>query len=89
MRLTVLENYWRSLRETLGLTLGGRIAFTTLAVVGLAGVVGDAVFGGTHGDQAGGALFVFVGLVLAIVVGLDAAYRRLAGIARRLTDRSS
>jgi hypothetical protein len=71
------RNYWRRLGEGLGLTVGGRIAFTSIAVVGLASVVADAVFGGTHGDQAGGALFVLVGLVLAIVVGLDALYRRL------------
>jgi uncharacterized membrane protein len=80
----VLKSYWRWLHETLGLTRGGRIAFTTLAVVGLAGVFGDAVFTGEHGDQAGGVLLVFVGLVLAIVVGIDAAYRQLRGIAQRL-----
>lgn len=88
MRKT-LRNYSRWLVETLGLTLGGRIAFTALAVVGLVGVVGDAVFGGQSGDQAGGVLLVFVGLVLGIVVGLDAAYRELRGIARRFADRSS
>jgi hypothetical protein len=44
----------------------------------VAGVVGDAVFGGANGDQAGGALLVFDGLALAIVVGLDAAYRKLS-----------
>ena len=83
------RNYWRWLGEKLGLTLGGRIAFTVLAVIGLAGVVGDAVFSGKSGDQAGGVLLVFVGLALAIVVGLDAAYRELRGIARRFADRSS
>jgi hypothetical protein len=81
--LLVLNDYWQWLRTTLGLTVGGRIIFTTFALVGLAGVVGDAVFGGENGDQAGGALAVFVGLALAIVVGLDAAYRRLRGVARR------
>ena len=70
--------YWRWLQKTFGLTLGGRIAFTVVLVFGLASVVGDAVFGGTNGDQAGGALFVFVGLALAIVVGVDAAYRKLS-----------
>jgi hypothetical protein len=78
----VLNDYWRWLRKTLGLTVGGRIIFTTFALVGLAGV-GDAVFGGESGDQAGGALLVFVGLALAIVVGLDAAYRRLRNVVRR------
>jgi hypothetical protein len=80
----VLNDYRRWLRKTLGLTVGGRITFTTFALVGLSAVVGDAVFGGEHGDQAGGALLVFVGLALAIVVGLDAAYRQLRGIVRRL-----
>jgi hypothetical protein len=80
----MLNDYWRWLHKTLGLTVGGRITFTTFAVIGLAGVVGNAVFGGEHGDQAGGALLLFVGLALAIVVGLDAAYRQLRGIARRL-----
>jgi hypothetical protein len=83
------QNYWRWLDETLGLTLGGRIAFTALAVIGLPGVVGDAVFRGESGDQAGGVLLVFVALALAIVVGLDAAYRELRGIARRFADRSA
>jgi hypothetical protein len=72
------KNYWRWLHETFGLTLGGRIAFSTVLACGVAGVVGDAVFGGANGDQAGGALLVFVGLALAIVVGLDAAYRKLS-----------
>jgi hypothetical protein len=71
------RNYWRWLGDTLGLTVGGRIAFTSIAVVGLASVVADAEFGGMHGDQAGGVLFLLVGLALAIVVGLDALYRKL------------
>lgn len=79
----MLNDYWQWLRKTLGLTVGGRIIFTTFALVGLAGVVGNAVFGGEDGDQAGGALLVFVGLALAIVVGLDAAYRRLRNVVRR------
>lgn len=79
----MLNDYWGWLRKTLGLTVGGRIIFTTFALVGLAGVVGDAVFGGESGGQAGGALLVFVGLALAIVVGLDAAYRRLRNVVRR------
>jgi hypothetical protein len=70
--------YWRWLHEKVGLTLGGRIAFTALVALGVTGVVSDAVFGGANGDQAGGALFVFDGLALAIVVGLDAAYRKLS-----------
>lgn len=78
----MLNDYWQWLRKTFGLTVGGRI--TTFALVGLAGVVGDAIFGGESGDQAGGALAVFVGLALAIVVGLDAAYRHLRAIAQRL-----
>ncbi len=61
----MLNDYWRWLRKTLGLTVGGRIIFTTFALVGLAGVVGDAIFGGDHGDQAGGALLAFVGLAQA------------------------
>jgi uncharacterized membrane protein YccC len=81
--LLVLNDYWGWLRKTLGLTVGGRIIFTTFALVGLSAVVGDAVFGGEHGDQAGGALAAFVGLALAIVVGLDAAYRRLRKVVRR------
>ena len=76
----MFNDYWRWLRKTLGLTVGGRIIFTTFALVGLAGVVGDAVFGGEYGDQAGGALLAFVGLAVAIVVGLDAAYRQLAAL---------
>jgi len=85
----MLERYQRWLRETFGLTLGGRIAFTTFAVVGLAGVIGDAVFAGDHGDQAGGVLFAFVCLTLGIVVGIDAGYRRLRGLGRRFNDRNS
>ena len=79
----MVNDYWQWLRKALGLTVGSRIIFTTFALVGLAGVVGDAVFGGENGDQAGGALAAFVGLALAIVVGLDAAYRRLRNVVRR------
>jgi peptidoglycan biosynthesis protein MviN/MurJ (putative lipid II flippase) len=64
------------------LTIGGRILVCLVAaigVLGLVGVVADAVFGGVHGDQEGGVLFVLVilvvGALLAVVVGLDAGFR--------------
>jgi Flp pilus assembly pilin Flp len=73
-----LVDLWRSL------TLGGRVAVCFVAVlvaVGLVAVFGDAVFGGVHGDQEGGVLFVFValigGLLLGVVIGLDGAFRSI------------
>jgi hypothetical protein len=71
-----LADLWNSL------TLIGRILVCVVGAIGAIGLVGvfaDAVFGGVHGDQAGGVLLVFValtvGVLLAVIVGLDAAFR--------------
>jgi hypothetical protein len=81
------RDYWRWLREDLRLTRGGRLVFTAVLLVGIAGLVADVVSDDQHGDQLGGVLFVFIGLVLGAVVGADAAFRRLREVARRSVDR--
>ena len=77
-----LQRYWAWLGTTLELTVGGRIAFTAVALLGAAGVVGD-VLTNENGDLVAGVLLVFVGLALGVVVALDAAFRGLRNIARR------
>ena len=82
-----IRRYWRWLGQDLQLTAAGRWAFTVVLVLGVAGVIGDAVGGGEHGDQAGGALVVFVALALGVVVGLDAAARSVRSGFRRVKGR--
>ena len=82
------RDYWRWLGEALRLTRGGRIVFTAVLLLGAAGAVADAASDDVHGDQAGAVLFVFVGLILGIVVGVDAAFRGLRAVARRRTKPS-
>jgi hypothetical protein len=81
MRLA--RRYRRWLGEDLRLTRGGRILFTVVLLLGVAGAVADAVSDDQHGDQAGGVLFVLVALILGVVVSLDAAFRGLRAVARR------
>ncbi len=81
--------YWRWLGENLGLTRGGRIAFTAALLLGVAGAVGDAMFNGEHGDQEGGVLLVFVGLALGAVIGIDAAFRGIRNVVRRFANRNA
>lgn len=88
MRLA--RRYRRWLGGDLRLTRGGRILFTVVLLLGVAGAVADAVAaaGDPHGDQEGGVFFVFVALILGVVVGLDAAFRGLRAVARRRTKPS-
>jgi hypothetical protein len=69
------SGYWRWLRTGLNLTVGGRVAFTVVALIGLAAVVGDATTGGTDGPNAGGVLLVFVFMALVVVVAADGVFR--------------
>jgi hypothetical protein len=82
-----IRRYWQWLGGDLRLTLAGRWAFTIVLVLGVGGVIGNAAGGGEHGDQAGGALFVFVALALGVVVGLDAAARGVRTGLRRVKGR--
>jgi hypothetical protein len=82
-----IRRYRQWLSRDLRLTVAGRWAFTIVLVLGVAGVIGDAAGGGDHGDQAGGALFVFVALALGVVVGLDAAARGIRAGFHRIKGR--
>jgi hypothetical protein len=82
-----IRRYWRWLGRDLQLTAAGRWVFSIVLVLGVVGVIGDAVAGGEHGDESGGALFVFVALALGLVVGLDAAARGVRTGYRRVKGR--
>lgn len=75
-----IGRYWTWLAEDLGLTFGGRIAFTIVGVVlggaGLAGTVADAILGGVHGDQEAGVLLVFSAIAVAFALGLVTVFDR-------------
>lgn len=69
----------------MGLTRGGRVAVTAVAAI----VLGVSVLGivladpnDQHADQSGGVFLVFGGILLGIVVGLDAAFRLVRGVVR-------
>ena len=79
-----LERRYRSFLGRLSLTAGGRVAFTVIAAVGVVAAVADDISGGIHGDQAAGALAVFVTLALGVDIGTDWAFRT----ARRFVARS-
>jgi hypothetical protein len=83
--VSVVRGYWQWLGTVLGLTRGGRVAFTAVAAI----VLGVSVLGivladpnDQHADQSGGVFLVFGGMLLGIVVGLDAAFRLVRGLVR-------
>lgn len=79
----------------LGLTLGGRIAFTIIFLLGVllgaGGVVGHIATDSENGGQLAAVLLVFLGvfllLALMAVVAVDAGFRVLRVIVRRLARR--
>lgn len=82
-----IRRYWTWLAEDLGLTWGGRIAFTVVGIAlgaaGMAGVVADAVLGGVHGDQEAGVLLLISAVVVAAALAFVATADRGARELRR------
>ncbi len=77
--------YWTWLGSRLHLTLAGRVVFTVVALLGLAGIVGDDTTGGNLGPNEAAALAFYVIVVLLAVVAADLlVIRPLAMAARRL-----
>jgi len=85
----ILLRYWQMLGGAFGLTLGGRLAFTIVGVVGLIGVVLDPLTNGAQGSNEGGVLFGFVVFVLVVVVAADATFRLLRSGAARFLARKT
>jgi hypothetical protein len=71
----LLRRYWTWLESGLHLTRGGRVLFTTVAALGLIGVVGDDTTGGVDGPNVAAVLAVYVFLMLLAVVAADAGFR--------------
>lgn len=76
--------YWTWLGTGLHLTVGGRVLFILVAVLGLLGVIGDDTTGGVDGPNAAAALGFYVLLTLLVVLGADWAFRFIRSAARRL-----
>lgn len=80
----LLCGYWAWLGSSLQLTLGGRLVFSVVALLGLIAVVGDETTGGVDGPNAAAALGFYVLVTLLAIVAADAAFR----LGRSATQRS-
>jgi hypothetical protein len=79
---------YRALLRDLHLTLGGRVAFTFVAALGVLTMIGDLFTNGDQGDQVAAVVFIFVVLALGIAVVLDAGFRVCRSFVRRLLGRA-
>jgi hypothetical protein len=80
--MSVLRRYWSWLGHRLRLSQTGRMAFTGVLLLGVAG----ATVAWAQGEREGGAPLVMITLVLAGVVILDAIGRRVVTAVRRFAD---
>jgi len=79
----LLRRYWTWLGSRLHLTRGGQVVFTTVAALGLIGVIGDDTPGGVEGPNVTAILGLYVILVLLAVLATDAAVRFARSHVRR------
>jgi len=78
--VTKLGGYWRWLGHRLRLSQPGRVLFTVVLLVGVAG----SAVAWAQGEREGGAPLVMIALFLVGVVILDAIGRGIVAVVRRL-----
>jgi preprotein translocase subunit SecE len=88
-----MRRRWGNLLAALGLTRAGRIVFTSVALLGLALAVADAVIprSGSEADlgpNAGAAVIVLTIGLLGLIAAADGIFRALLSAARQSADSS-
>jgi hypothetical protein len=84
--VTALRRYWRWLGSGLRLTIGGRVVFRAVIVVGSGTVFLDPITNGDQGGNEGGVVLGGIIFMLVAVVAADAAFRALRLGVRRISQ---
>jgi hypothetical protein len=88
-----MRRSWRNLLSALGLTRVGRIVFTSVALLGLALALANALIPRPQpesdlGENVGGAVIAFTIGILALVAAGDAIIRLAGRMTRHFVKRS-